>query len=294
MPLQQLQQTNFRLSLTHKTRSLVYSHCFFPSHQLRSLQTLDMAFTLSGIHLPTVPTACISNRTSIYSERKNVNFSLLLRKDSSPWKIFAGKSSHDSDSSSTATAIEKVLVPDGEADVSSSSADLVETSAAISEDSQVFQEVAGIPMEEDSKIQGEQNNISSEPGSHDSKVDGEQHSVPVQVIDGAAKDGLVEVSAPLEARESDGKSKARPRSIPPPGTGQKIYEIDPMLNDFRNHLDYRYGHYKKMRELIDKYEGGLEAFSCGYEKFGFNRSSLGVGGGLDARQHQGTWMPRSA
>ncbi|XP_077235855.1 1,4-alpha-glucan-branching enzyme 1, chloroplastic/amyloplastic isoform X2 [Tasmannia lanceolata] len=31
-----------------------------------------------------------------------------------------------------------------------------------------------------------------------------------------------------------------------------------------------------MRELIDKYEGGLDAFSRGYEKFGFNRSATGI------------------
>ena len=34
---------------------------------------------------------------------------------------------------------------------------------------------------------------------------------------------------------------------------------------------HRYAHYTKMREDIDKYEGGLETFSRGYEKFGFNR-----------------------
>lgn len=32
---------------------------------------------------------------------------------------------------------------------------------------------------------------------------------------------------------------------------------------------FRYSQYKKMREAIDKYEGGLEAFSRGYEKMGF-------------------------
>lgn len=31
----------------------------------------------------------------------------------------------------------------------------------------------------------------------------------------------------------------KPRVIPPPGDGQKIYQIDPMLEGFRNHLDYR-------------------------------------------------------
>lgn len=32
-----------------------------------------------------------------------------------------------------------------------------------------------------------------------------------------------------------------------------------------------YGQYKRLREEIDKYEGGLEVFSRGYEKFGFTR-----------------------
>jgi hypothetical protein len=32
-----------------------------------------------------------------------------------------------------------------------------------------------------------------------------------------------------------------------------------------------YGQYKRLREEIDKYEGGLEAFSRGYEKLGFSR-----------------------
>jgi 1,4-alpha-glucan branching enzyme len=31
----------------------------------------------------------------------------------------------------------------------------------------------------------------------------------------------------------------KPRVIPKPGDGQKIYKIDPMLEDFRSHLDYR-------------------------------------------------------
>lgn len=31
----------------------------------------------------------------------------------------------------------------------------------------------------------------------------------------------------------------KPRTVPPPGDGKKIYEIDPMLLSYRNHLDYR-------------------------------------------------------
>jgi len=37
--------------------------------------------------------------------------------------------------------------------------------------------------------------------------------------------------------------------------------------------NFSFGQYRKMREAIDKYEGGLEAFSRGYEKFGFTRRS---------------------
>lgn len=29
------------------------------------------------------------------------------------------------------------------------------------------------------------------------------------------------------------------RRVPPPGDGKKIYDIDPMLNSHRSHLDYR-------------------------------------------------------
>lgn len=35
------------------------------------------------------------------------------------------------------------------------------------------------------------------------------------------------------------EEEARPKSIPPPGTGQRIYEIDPLLRGYREHLDYR-------------------------------------------------------
>eukprot|EP00850_Spirogloea_muscicola_P026631 SM008889S23660 [mRNA] locus=s8889:294:576:+ [translate_table: standard] len=34
--------------------------------------------------------------------------------------------------------------------------------------------------------------------------------------------------------------------------------------------------YLKLKEAIDKHEGGLEQFSRGYEKFGFNRTEEGI------------------
>ncbi|KAG0490708.1 hypothetical protein HPP92_007571 [Vanilla planifolia] len=75
---------------------------------------------------------------------------------------------------------------------------------------------------------------------------------------------------------NDGDGKANQVNIPPPGSGQKIYEIDPYLQNHRAHLDYRYNQYKNVRQLIDKNEGGLDAFSRGYETFGFTRSDTGV------------------
>jgi 1,4-alpha-glucan branching enzyme len=33
----------------------------------------------------------------------------------------------------------------------------------------------------------------------------------------------------------------------------------------------RYSEYKRMRAAIDQHEGGLDAFSRGYEKLGFTR-----------------------
>ncbi|GBG88393.1 hypothetical protein CBR_g47092 [Chara braunii] len=62
-----------------------------------------------------------------------------------------------------------------------------------------------------------------------------------------------------------------PRPVPHPGDGQGIYGSDPMLSNFRSHLEYRFQRYREMRDMIDKCEGGLEAFSRGYEKLGFTR-----------------------
>ncbi|EPS60100.1 hypothetical protein M569_14702, partial [Genlisea aurea] len=66
------------------------------------------------------------------------------------------------------------------------------------------------------------------------------------------------------------------RIVPPPGSGQRIYEIDPLLRNYRDHLDYRFSQYRKLREAIDTFEGGLEAFSRGFEKLGFTRSETGI------------------
>ncbi|KAA3465054.1 1,4-alpha-glucan-branching enzyme 2-2, chloroplastic/amyloplastic-like [Gossypium australe] len=166
---------------------------------------------------------------------------------SDPGKIFAQKSSYDSDSSPLTVASKKVLVPDDQGEGASSLTDELESPSTISDDPQVIHDVESEEMEDDTKIEVE-----------------EQESVPK------------ELSTPLNRKISTEKSEAKPRTIPPPGIGQKIYEIDPSLLDFRQHLDYRYAQYKRMREEIDKYEGGLEVFSRGYEKLGFVRSEMGI------------------
>jgi 1,4-alpha-glucan branching enzyme len=68
-----------------------------------------------------------------------------------------------------------------------------------------------------------------------SAVEVEEKPEPSEVIEGTSEtetDGVaVETKAPLV--------EEKPRVIPPPGDGQRIYQIDPMLEGFRNHLDYR-------------------------------------------------------
>lgn len=54
--------------------------------------------------------------------------------------------------------------------------------------------------------------------------------------------GKLEESKTLNTSEEtiiDESDRIRERGIPPPGLGQKIYEIDPLLTNYRQHLDYR-------------------------------------------------------
>ncbi|KAI3832718.1 hypothetical protein MKW98_002264 [Papaver atlanticum] len=219
-----------------------------------------MSYALSCIRLPNViqlPNTSSSRSSFHGGDRRSSNLTLILKNDSIPSrKICAAKSPFDSESSSIAvTSSEKVLVPGGKTDDSSSSRDSVETSEAFLEESQILQEVAGLSMEDGEDSLNEDDLVSSQ-----------------LVRDGAVESA--EASVSLYAAESNTLNVVG--SIPPPGTGQKIYDIDPFLKTHREHLDYRYSQYKKMREMIDKYEGGLDAFSRGYEKLGFNRSAEGI------------------
>ena len=59
-----------------------------------------------------------------------------------------------------------------------------------------------------------------------------QYSEPTQGIVETITDGVTKGVKELVVGE-------KPRVVPKPGDGQKIYEIDPTLKDFRSHLDYR-------------------------------------------------------
>jgi hypothetical protein len=56
----------------------------------------------------------------------------------------------------------------------------------------------------------------------------------------------------------------RPKIVPPPGSGQRIYEIDLLFNSYCAHPDYRFAQYNKTRELIDKYEGVSNCMACAF------------------------------
>lgn len=220
-----------------------------------------MAFAFAGIRFTAAQAPGLSTRSVIYGDRKNVgNASLaFLKKDSFPRRILAGNSSYEPDSASTTVAASgKVLLPGGESDGLSSSTDSIGNPEVSPDDLQVLQESAGLSIKDDSKIEAGQTPMSSEVMDDEIMNEGAKQSVHSQ------------------ANQTIEKVEEKPRFIPPPGSGQRIYEIDPCLEGHRGHLDYRYSQYKNMRGLIDQYEGGLDAFSRGYEKFGFVRSADGI------------------
>ncbi|KDP42706.1 hypothetical protein JCGZ_23646 [Jatropha curcas] len=218
-------------------------------------------YTISGIgiHSPCVPSVHKSQFIGFHGDRRSSGLSFLLNKEPFSRKIFAGKSSYDSDSSNLAvTASSKVLVPGGHIDNSSTSKDQLETLGAVAEESQVVSNAVNLEMENDKNVEDKVTQEASIPlheAVSSEKGESESRSITTSGI---------------------GKSESKTRSIPPPGTGKRIYEIDPSLTGFRQHLDYRFSQYKRLRAEIDKYEGGLDAFSRGYEKFGFTRSETGI------------------
>lgn len=66
-----------------------------------------------------------------------------------------------------------------------------------------------------------------------------QDSPSILVADEDDEMGGMGTSDSLEENIIDESERVWKRAIPPPGLGQRIYEIDPMLNSYRSHLDYR-------------------------------------------------------
>ncbi|WOL17268.1 hypothetical protein Cni_G26057 [Canna indica] len=55
-----------------------------------------------------------------------------------------------------------------------------------------------------------------------------------------------------------------------------IFDVDPSLEKFKDHFNYRLKKFEETKSLIEKFEGSLEEFSQGYMKFGFNREQDGI------------------
>ncbi len=49
-----------------------------------------------------------------------------------------------------------------------------------------------------------------------------------------------------------------------------VVQLDPWLSPFKDPLRSRYSHAQRWIKTINETEGGLENFSKGFEKFGFN------------------------
>lgn len=101
---------------------------------------------------------------------------------------------------------------------------------------QIFHDADSTKMEDDRGINDD--NIGLEATSGYSELDGKKDSVASPATTENVKADNVEPSV-LSPNISKKKAMVRQRSIPPPGTGQRIYEIDPFLRSHRDHLDYR-------------------------------------------------------
>lgn len=93
------------------------------------------------------------------------------------------------------------------------------------------------------------------------------------------------VWAPLAPEPRGGKADDTPADIPPPPDhdGTPCLKHDDSLWSHADHFRYRWDAYKRVRAAIDEAEGGLDAFSQSYKKFGLHR-----GVGPDGKA-QGVW-----
>lgn len=58
-------------------------------------------------------------------------------------------------------------------------------------------------------------------------------------LDEAANAQTKKTSVHSDKKVKIERDEVKPKIIPPPGTGQKIFEIDPFLQAHRQHLDFR-------------------------------------------------------
>uniref|UniRef100_A0A7N0VI88 Glycoside hydrolase family 13 N-terminal domain-containing protein n=1 Tax=Kalanchoe fedtschenkoi TaxID=63787 RepID=A0A7N0VI88_KALFE len=211
-----------------------------------------MVCSIPGIRLPCVSSVYKQPAGGSADRKTPGSLSLLLTtNDSFLRKVSSGRSSRSFDSlSMVVSASEKTLVPGSQI----TSAEQVDSTNTESEDEQNLLNAESSLM------------IDSGSSSGSTKVDEVEESLLVEA----------ETTVSLYRSPNGATDKSKPKVVPPTGTGTRIYEIDPLLKSHRDHLDYRYGQYRKLRESIDKYEGGLEAFSRGYEKMGFIQSANGV------------------
>lgn len=92
-------------------------------------------------------------------------------------------------------------------------------------------------IEDDKKLKDEEKLV--EPTSGYNEVNDEQESASSSLVGDDGRAQSEDSSARIDGTKSIEKDAARPRTIPPPGTGQRIYEIDPLLNSHHEHLNYR-------------------------------------------------------
>lgn len=77
------------------------------------------------------------------------------------------------------------------------------------------------------------------PSDSCARVDNEESSASSLNLNAGEEVRGVGTSGTSEDKISDESDLLKNSIIPPPGLGQRIYEIDPMLNSHRGHLDYR-------------------------------------------------------
>ncbi|CAA0837880.1 1-4-alpha-glucan-branching enzyme 2-2-chloroplastic/amyloplastic [Striga hermonthica] len=234
-----------------------------------------MVYTLPGARLPAVPSVFKlgSERRSSNADRRSDNLCFFLKNKPNSRKIFCGKRYEPDYQSPMATTSEKVLVPGIESESTSSPSEKLVVPDEVSDNSKISGDIDSMETDLRMEIEDQENLVDQR-----TPVDSirSENSTFVQLQDGLSESEDEGTSYSTYETISDESSRVRKKVIPPPGSGQRIYEIDPLLINYREHLDYRYSQYKKLREAIDKYEGGLEKFSRGYEKLGFNRSETGI------------------